>query len=375
MKIEPIWRFRTGRFRHTLLTGFEAQRQTLLSNRATADLPNITDIFHPVIPETSVASLTFLRDAKHSGFLDNLGATYLGVYGADQIDVTQRLKVRLTAREDRWNTQLNPELFVPGRIFLGTQLIEPGGNSGRIDTPFSWSAGATYRIVPGVTPFFGVSHSNLATFSSESTQNGVHDPESGLSYEAGIKIAAPHDRAMLTLAAFDVTRNNVFTLVGDTPVFNDQKTRGAEANFQMTVRRTWRLLANVTAQNAVLTDNPSNPAAAGKHPVGVPRYIFNLWSTYDFRIAGRTGFSAGGGVTYRAKLFGDILNTKSVPAFTTLDAVFSYGAERWSASFGMRNITNTTYFVAANGGGGFVGEPRNVFFQMKRTFGSFGGNH
>jgi iron complex outermembrane receptor protein len=97
-----------------------------------------------------------------------------------------------------------------------------------------------------------------------------------------------------------------------------------------------------------------------------------LWTTYDFRIAGRSGFSAGGGLTYRDKLYGDILNTKSVPAFTTLDAVFSYGAEKWSASVGVRNLTNTNYFVAANGGGGFVGEPINFYFQLKRTFGSGG---
>ncbi len=373
-EFEPMWRFRTGKIRHTLLTGFEAQRQSLLSNRATADLPNITNIFDPVIPETSAANLTFLRDATHSGFLDRLDATYLGLYAADQIQVTPRFNVRLTAREDWWDTQLTPELFVPGRIFQGSELIEPGGNYGRIDTPFSWSTGATYRILAGVTPFFGVAHSNLATFSSESTQTGVHQPESGLEYEAGIKVGALHDRAMFTIAAFDVTRNNVFTLVGDTPVFNDQKTRGAEANFQLALHAKWKLLANATVQNAVLTDNPSNSAATGKHPVGVPGYIFNLWSAYDFRIAGRSGFSVGGGVTYRDKLYGDILNTKSVPAYTTLDAVFSYGAERWSASLGMRNITNTTYFVAANGAGGFVGEPRNIFVQLKRTFGSSGGN-
>jgi iron complex outermembrane receptor protein len=369
---EPVWRFRTGRIHHTLLTGFEAQHQGLLSNRATADLPNITNIFNPVIPETSASSLTFLRDAKHSGFIDQLNATYLGFYAADQIDVTHRMKVRLSAREDWWNTQLIPQIFVPGRIFQGTELIEPGGNYGRTDTPFSWSAGVTYRIAGGITPFFGVAHSNLATFSSESTQNGVHQPESGLSYEAGIKIAAWHDRMMFTAAAFDVMRNNVFTLVGDTPVFNDQRTRGAEGNLQFGLRRKWRLLANTTIQNAVLTDNPSNPAATGLHPVGVPGYIFNLWTTYDFRIAGRSGFSAGGGLTYRDKLYGDILNTKAVPAFTTLDAVFSYGAEKWSASVGVRSLTNRLYFVAANGGGGFVGEPINAYFQLKRTFGSGG---
>src|SRR5262249_12618920 len=194
-EFEPVWHFLTKGLRHTLLTGFEAQHQGLFANRSTADLPNISNIFDPVIPETSVNHLTFLRDAKHSGFIDQLEANYYGIYAADQIDVTEKLKVRLTGRQDFWNTYLTPQVFVPGRIFQGDTLIEPPNVYGRNDTPFSWSVGAVYRIFPNVSPFFGVARSNLATFSSEATQNGVHEPESGLQYEAGVKAAAFNNRA------------------------------------------------------------------------------------------------------------------------------------------------------------------------------------
>ena len=369
-EFEPVWNLKTGRIRHTLLTGFEAQHQGLHSNRATADLPSITNIFAPVIPETSVAGLTFLRDAKHSGFIDDLTANYYGVYAADQIDLTSRLKVRLSGRQDWWNTALDPEIFVPGRIFQGAQLIEPGANLARQDKPFSWSTGAIYRLFSRVSPFFGVAHSNLATFSSESTQNGVHDPESGLQYEAGIKAAAFNDRATFTVAGFDVKRNNVFTLVGDTPVFNDQRTRGVEADIQLILWSNWRVSANGIGQQAVLTDNPSNPAAAGKSPIGVPRYMFNLWTAYNLKVANLTGLTIGGGLTYRDSMFADLLNTKGVPSFTTFDTVLSYAARRWDLSLGLRNLTDTTYFVAANGAGAFVGEPRSVFVKVKRTFGA-----
>src|SRR5215475_3748433 len=283
-EFEPVWHFRTKGLRHTLLTGFEAQHQGLFANRATADLPNITNIFDPVIPETSVNQLTFLRDAKHSGFIDQLEANYYGIYAADQIDVTEKLKVRLTGRQDFWNTYLTPQVFVPGRVFQGDALIEPPNVYGRNDTPFSWSVGAVYRIFPNVSPFFGVARSNLATFSSEATQNGVHEPESGLQYEAGVKAAAFNNRATFSIAGFDVRRNNVFTLVGDNPVFNDQKTDGVEADAAVQIRSNWHALANVTVQHAFLTDNPSNPAATGKDPVGVPQHIFNLWTNYDFHI-------------------------------------------------------------------------------------------
>ena len=367
-EIEPVWRFHTGGLRHTLLTGFEAQHQGLFASRATADLPSISNIFDPVIPEQSVDQLTFLRDAKHSGFIDELKANYYGLYAVDQIDVTERLKLRVSARQDWWNTELDPQIFVPGRIFKGGELIEPPNTYGRSDTPLSWSAGGLYRMFPSVSAFFGVARSNLATFSSEATQNGVHEPESGLQYEAGIKASAFSNRATLTLTGFAVSRSNVFTLVGDTPVFNDQKTDGFEANTQVTLLSNWNVLANFTVQHAFLTDNPSNPAATGKDPVGVPQHIFNLWTTYDFRVKKLHGLMAGGGLTYRDSMYGDILNTKSVPSYVTLDMVFGYSSRRWNVSGGIRNLTDRLYFVVANGGGGFVGDPRTFFVQTRWNF-------
>jgi iron complex outermembrane receptor protein len=64
---------------------------------------------------------------------------------------------------------------------------------------------------------WGISRSNLATFSSEFTSNGIQAPESGLQYEAGLKLAEFNDRVILTVAAFDIKRNNVFTLLRDVP--------------------------------------------------------------------------------------------------------------------------------------------------------------
>jgi iron complex outermembrane recepter protein len=366
---EPVWTFRTGGVRHSLLTGFEIQHQNDVSNRSTVDLENITNIFDPVIPETSTAGLVFLRDAAHSGFLDELTATYYGLYATDQIDLTQRLKLRVGGRQDWWHTQLAPQVFAPGRILQGTELIEPPNVYKRDDSPFSWNVGAVYRILPGVSPFFGVAHSNLVNFTSEATQNGVQAPESGMQYEAGVKVSTLADHLVVSAAGFDVKRNNVFTLVGDVPVFNDQKTDGGEGNVQVLVGSRWRITANGTGQHAALTDNPSNPAATGKRPVGVPQYIFNLWTTYDLKLGGLSGLTVGGGATSRDRVYGNVLNTLFIPSYTTLDAVLTYTAQSWSGSLGFRNLTDTRYFAAANGAGGFVGEPLSVFFALRRNFG------
>jgi iron complex outermembrane receptor protein len=366
---EPVFNFRMGSVRNTLLTGFEAQHQTILANRSTADLPNITNIFAPVIPETSRTSLMFLRNATHSGFLDHLEANYEGLYATDQLDLTSRWKVRIGGRQDWWQTALTPQVNVPGRSLGNGQLIEPPNVYRRNDTPFSWNVGTVYRILPGVTPFFGVAHSNLANFNSEATQNGVEAPESGTQYEAGVKIAAWNDRIMVTTAAFHVMRNNVFSLVSDVPVFNDQLTQGGEGSIELVLARRWRLNANATGMHASLTDNPSNPAATGRRPQGVPNRIVNLWTSYALPIRGSQTITLSGGFTNRSSMFADLLNTNSVPAYTTADLVVNFNAHRWTGGFGIRNLADTRYFTAANGAGGFVGDPRSFFGKVQLQFG------
>ncbi len=363
-QLEPVWTFDTGPLAHTLLTGFEFQHQTIATERQTADLPAIANIFDPVIPESSVRGLTFLRNATHSGAIDNLAATYLGFYATDQIDLTDRWKLRFGGRQDVWDTSLEPTVFVPGRINTASpngQVFQPGVSYGRRDTPVSWNVGTLYKVWPGVSPYVGVSKSALANFSSEATQNGVVAPETALQYEAGVKFALADDRVNLNVAAFDVKRSNVFTLVGETPVFNDQKTDGVEADLTVHPLPQWTVEANATAQHATLTDNPSNPAAAGKRPIGVPAKIFTLWTTYDFPIAGHDGFEVGVGMNYRDTIYGNVTNTNSIPGYVLVNLVFAYKQPTWDASLGVTNITNDRYFVEANGAGALVGEPFSVF--------------
>ena len=46
-QFEPVWKFYTGGIHHTLLTGFEYQHQVMDTDRVTADLPSIANIFAP----------------------------------------------------------------------------------------------------------------------------------------------------------------------------------------------------------------------------------------------------------------------------------------------------------------------------------------
>jgi iron complex outermembrane recepter protein len=373
-QFEPVWKFSTGTMHHSLLTGFEYLRQTIATSRMTADLPNIPDAFDPVPPETSTAQLKFLCDAQHSCDDDKLLANYYSVYATDQVDVTDKLKLRAGVREDWFNTSLTPLITVPGRFGTDGQPLVAGVPDSRHDAPVSWNAGILYKAASTVIPYFGVSSSHLANFNSENTQNGVGAPESALQYEAGIKFPLFHNRIALNTAAFNVARNNVATLVTinnvETIVFDSQRTRGFEASFDGKVTEQWHVLANVTHQDAVITDNPQGITSVGNHPQGAPENMVNLWSTYDFSIAGISGFKAGAGVNYMAKTYSDITNENFIPSFVIANAAFGFEKAAWGFHLNVDNFTDRRYFLAANAAGGYVGDPVGVYGQVSWNFGS-----
>ena len=377
-QFEPVWKFATGPMTHTLLTGFEYVHEIIDTQRTTADLPNIPNAFAPVPPMLSPSQMAFQcgrvvsavtgLTASHSCDDDHLAADYYSLYATDQVDVTDRLKVRAGVRQDWWDTSLTPLITVPGRFTNeGTPLLA-NVTQERNDAPVSWNVGALYKLFPGVSPYVGVSKSYLANFNSENTQNGIGLPESALQYEAGVKFSLLNDRFVLNTAVFDVKRDNVAAPVSiggvESVVFDSQRTRGFEASLDAKVTDQWRILANLTAQNAVITDNPQAITSVGNHPQSVPAHMANLWSTYKFSIAGVPGFIIGAGLNYRDKNYSDITNVNSIPAFVIGNALLGYEADTWGILLNMKNFTNQRYYVEANAAGAVLGESLSAFVKV-----------
>ena len=80
---------------------------------------------------------------------------------------------------------------------------------------------------------------------------------------------------------------------------------------------------------ASLTDNPSNPAAMRRRPQGVPNRIVNLWTSYDLQVGSQETLTFSGGFTNRSSMFADLLNTNSIPSYTTADVVANIKAHGW----------------------------------------------
>jgi iron complex outermembrane recepter protein len=369
-QFEPVWKFNTGSIQHTLLTGFEYQNQIMDTKRATADLPNITNIFAPAPPELTPASLIFQCNAKHSCDNDHLVANFYGLYATDQMDLTDKWKLRLGVRQDWYDQELDPLITVPGAFTNSGVPIIGGVPLYENDKPVSWNVGTLYKLFPGISPYIGASKSYLSNFNSENAQTGIGAPESALQYEAGIKFSLFNDKLVLNTAVFNVSRDNVATTFANSNgqeavAYDSQLTNGVEASLDAAITSQWHLLANATAQQAVVTDAPQAPTTAGNHPQGVPAYMANLWTTYKFSIGNTPGFQVGGGVNYRDRTYSDTTNVNSVPAYVIGNAMIGWENANWGVSLNVKNITNERYFIAANGAGGFVGEGLGAYLTVR----------
>jgi iron complex outermembrane receptor protein len=375
-QFEPVWKFYTGGIHHTLLTGFEYQRQDMNTFRETADLNPIANVFAPTPAELSTAGMKtgFLCDSKHSCDDDHLVANYYGLYATDQMDLTDKWKLRVGVRQDWYDTELNPLITVPGAFTLTNVPIIAGVPLSRNDTPVSWNVGTLYHLTNWMAPYIGASQSYLANFNSENVQNGIGAPESARQYEAGIRFTFLNERIVLNTAVFNVSRDNVATLFTPSTgtnagvqivTFDSQLTNGEEVSLIAKVTDQWSILANATHQEAVVTVAPNAPATIGNLPQGVPANMANVWTTYKFALGGISGFQVGIGANYRDRTWSDPTNVNSVPGFVIGNLMVGWEDPNWGVSLNVKNFTNKLYFVAANGAGGFVGEGLGAYLTVK----------
>jgi iron complex outermembrane recepter protein len=375
-QFEPVWKFYTGEIHHTLLTGFEYQRQDMNTFRETADLNPIANVFAPTPAELSTAGMKtgFLCDSKHSCDDDHLVANYYGLYATDQMDLTDKWKLRVGVRQDWYDTELNPLITVPGAFTLTNVPIVAGVPLSRNDTPVSWNVGTLYHLTNWMAPYIGASQSYLANFNSENVQNGIGAPESARQYEAGIRFTFLNERIVLNTAVFNVSRDNVATLFTPSTganagvqivTFDSQLTNGEEVSLIAKVTDQWSILANATHQEAVVTVAPNAPTTIGNLPQGVPANMANVWSTYKFALGGISGFQFGIGANYRDRTWSDTTNVNSVPGFVIGNLMVGWEDPNWGVSLNVKNFTNKLYFVAANGAGGFVGEGLGAYLTVK----------
>lgn len=328
--------FATGPVRHDLLLGADYLRGHRSQDVRHGDAPsiNIYDPARGVNIDTSryTSLLSSARDDRQ-----------LGLYLQDQIHLDNWIAT-LGVRHD-WARQDSTN-----RIADSHQVITDEATTTRASLGYSFDL--------GLFPYVSYSES-FKLASGNSFDGSPFEPETAKQYEVGIKYQPPGTENYVTLAAFDLRRQNVATSDVAHPGFSVQQgevtSRGIELEGVAKPVDGLNLIAAYTYNDVeVSKDNPNAQGVSnkGNTPVRVPRHLASLWLDYTLQGGPLAGLGAGLGVRYTGATYGDAQNTFEVPGYTLVDAMLSYdfgkadpGLEGLSAQVNVKNLTDK-YYVA-----------------------------
>lgn len=349
-QLEPVVDFETWGMHHKMLNGFEVQYHDLAAARRTAALPNILDVFNPVVPETSYGQLNFANN-----FERYIEALYLSLYTQDQIDVTDRLKVRVGGRADRFDT--------------GVESVLNSVTEDRQDTVYSGQAGAVYELLPWNSVYGGIGTSQLAILSTESA-GPLGKPENSEQIEIGDRASFFDDRVHVNVALYQVTRENFLVTIGtETVPVGEQETRGIDVDVDGEVVPGWNLYFNYAFQDAELVSVPGvAPGVGGNRPTGIPVHSGGFFSTYEFQDGPLKGFGFGGGLQYRGPVYVNQQNTSEVPDYWLGDLVFFYRRDSLEVQINVANVGDATYYRNGVNSGALPGDPLSVLGTVRVRF-------
>jgi iron complex outermembrane receptor protein len=280
-----------------------------------------------------------------------------GLYVQDQIKV-DRWVLQLGGRHDWAKTNSHERLF--------------GTPTSQSDTAFTGRAALLYLFDSGWAPYASYSTSFQPVLGTD-ISGSPFKPETGRQYEVGVKYQPPGWNAFITVAAFDLTKQNVLTQDPNNPDFRIQtgeiRSRGLEVEAVASLPSGWDLRAAYTfVEPKIVADNDAT--IVGKTPNGVPRHTVAVWADYTFRGGPLDGFGAGGGVRYLSSNFGSDTNIATIdgrdvpfriPSVTLFDATIHYDWRGFRFAVNAKNLFDRTYVATC------YNEVSSCFYGSRRT--------
>ncbi|MCJ2109999.1 TonB-dependent siderophore receptor [Methylobacterium sp. E-025] len=338
-------RFFDGFFKHDLLLGVDYKNYQLHDNQAST-FPG---------PDISITAPVYgMRVASPTPYLVNADSfTQLGLYAQDQIKLTDRLTLVVGGRQD----------FADNRV---QDRLTPANSNGRSDNAFTYRTAFIYNYDFGLAPYISYSTSFQPQIGSDAN-NIAFKPETGDQIEGGVKFEPPGAGYFLTLAGFDIHRDNVLTPVPNT-FFQSQigqvRSTGFEAQFTATLAEGLNVVAAYTIYGLTV-EKSADPSTIGKVPVSIPEDFASLFLDYTIPTGDLRGFGFGGGVRYIGRSYADTLNTLRVPEYVLFDAQVHYNWDRWRFAVNATNIADRRFVSSCQSGlSCFYGDARRVLASV-----------
>jgi len=342
----------TGPVKHTAVFGVDYQWDNWQQTQGYGGAPTL-DIVNPDYNQTITRPAAYTSPDR----TENL----IGLYVQDQLKI-DRFNFLLAGRYD-WADIENDNAMT-------------GQYSEQIFNKFTWRAGAMYNLDMGLAPYASYSTSFDPTITTN-PYGAPFEPTTGQQFEVGIKYKPQGFDGIFTLAAFDLTQQNVLTQDPSPGApFNayvqtgEIRSRGIEFEAKFSPVQGLNLIAGATWLDAEVTK--SNSANLGKVPVSVPEVTASGWADYTLQSGPLEGLTFGAGVRYVGKTYADEANTLEVPSYVVGDALLGYDfgkldrhLDGLELALNVTNVTDEVYYTCNGTNFCNYGQGRTVLATMK----------
>ena len=358
-QLDLTMKFATGFFHHTLVTGFEAGKETSDPTRPTWSNVPTTSLLDPT-PYQTFTGTEAITSIVHTTALST--AAYL----LDTIQLSRQWDLTGGFRWDRFNTAY-------------TQQIAPASAFQRVDEMPSWRAALTYKPVPAGSIYFdaGTSFNPSAESLSLSAATANLPPEKNLTYEAGTKWDLSGGQFSLRGSLFRTSKYNAREPDPNNPLLDvlagNQRVDGLEVQVRGRITSRWELLSSFALLDSKVVSSQYYPSAIGFPLANVPKYTFNLWAEYQlprhWEIGAGSNFVSSRTASATAPLDPTTGLVKEVPGYWVFNAMAKHALnEHMDLQVNVNNIANRYYYDELHPAHIVLGPGRSALAGLKFKF-------
>jgi len=158
---------------------------------------------------------------------------------------------------------------------------------------------------------YGESFKPPFTSARDRNGNAITEPETGEQIELGWRGEYFDGKLQSTLAAYELTKNNVIVSTFEpnvSEVAGEQVSKGIELDILGEVNDTWSIFFSYAYTDTEVVDAGSATATEGERFPGIPKHKLNLWNNFSADWSGIEGLDLGYGISYGSDIVSGVVD-------------------------------------------------------------------
>jgi iron complex outermembrane receptor protein len=289
-------------------------------------------------------------------------------FAQDNISLTQNWKVLVGLRHDQVKTDYNNNLNQTQREQKDSAITSRLGTSYLLDKEWSIYASAGQSFRPNA---------------STDANGNPFDPEKGLAYESGIKYEAIDKSLGATLCVFDIEKKNVLTGSDVNGIYSSTsgkvRSRGIEADIAGKITPFLRIQGNYALLDTKILEDQGGQVdfatsqiinLEGKALPNIAKHSGSFLTMWDESYGANKAWGIGGAVTYVGSRQGNVINSFTLPSYTTLKALSYWKIDHnWKLNLTIDNLLDEEYIASSYDRSWLTpGAPRTATLTAQYTF-------